>query len=132
MNERISAILKRQPGPEIVTAEGWIRTKRDSKTVCFLELNDGSCLKGLQVVIDKAALEDDALLSSLSTGSAVLCKGPIVESAGSNQAVEMACSSVTLVGPCPADTYPLQKKRHSIEYLREIPTCVHGPTCSAR
>jgi asparaginyl-tRNA synthetase len=120
MNERISAILKRQPGPETVTAEGWIRTKRDSKTVCFLELNDGSCLKGLQVVIDKAALQDDALLSSLTTGSSVICKGPIVKSAGGNQAIEMSSNDISLVGPCPADTYPLQKKRHSIEYLREI------------
>jgi asparaginyl-tRNA synthetase len=120
MNERISALLKRTPGPETLTAEGWVRTKRDSKTVCFLELNDGSCLKGLQVVIDKASFNNDALLSSISTGASVICKGPIVESAGGNQAVEMASNDVTLVGECPVDTYPLQKKRHSVEYLREI------------
>lgn len=120
MNERISALLKRKPGPEIITAEGWVRTKRDSKTVCFLELNDGSCLKGLQVVIDKASLDNDALLSSITTGSSVTCRGPIVESAGGNQEVEMASTDVTLVGECPVDTYPLQKKRHSVEYLREI------------
>jgi asparaginyl-tRNA synthetase len=120
MNERISALLKRTPGLEILTAEGWVRTKRDSKTVCFLELNDGSCLKGLQVVIDKASFDNDALLASISTGASVICKGPIVESAGGNQAVEMASTDVTLVGECPVDTYPLQKKRHSVEYLREI------------
>jgi asparaginyl-tRNA synthetase len=120
MNERISALLKRTPGPETLTAEGWVRTKRDSKTVCFLELNDGSCLKGLQVVIDKASFDNDALLASISTGASVICKGPIVESAGGNQAVEMASTDVTLVGECPVDTYPLQKKRHSVEYLREI------------
>ncbi|AEV31001.1 asparaginyl-tRNA synthetase [Sphaerochaeta pleomorpha str. Grapes] len=120
MNERISALLKRKPGPEIITAEGWVRTKRDSKTVCFLELNDGSCLKGLQVVIDKVSLNNDALLSSITTGSSVTCRGPIVESAGGNQEVEMASTDVTLIGECPVDTYPLQKKRHSVEYLREI------------
>jgi asparaginyl-tRNA synthetase len=120
MNERISALLKRKPGPEIITAEGWVRTKRDSKTVCFLELNDGSSLKGLQVVIDKASLNNDALLSSITTGASVLCRGPIVESAGGNQEVEMASTDVTLIGECPVDTYPLQKKRHSVEYLREI------------
>ncbi|WP_320130336.1 asparagine--tRNA ligase [uncultured Sphaerochaeta sp.] len=120
MNERISALLKRKPGPEIITAEGWVRTKRDSKTVCFLELNDGSCLKGLQVVIDKATLNNDALLSSITTGASVLCKGPIVASAGGNQDVELASTDINLMGECPADTYPLQKKRHSVEYLREI------------
>lgn len=120
MNERISALLKRAPGPEVVTAEGWVRTKRDSKTVCFLELNDGSCLKGLQIVIDKEQLNNDELLSSITTGASVQCRGPIVESAGGDQAVEMSSVEVTLVGPCPVDTYPLQKKRHTVEYLREI------------
>ncbi|MGI5910609.1 MAG: asparagine--tRNA ligase, partial [Sphaerochaetaceae bacterium] len=120
MKERITDLLKRAPGPETVTAEGWVRTKRDSKTVCFLEMNDGSCLKGLQVVIDKATFADDASLTRITTGSAVVCRGPIVASAGGNQAVEMAATEVELVGEAPADTYPLQKKRHTIEYLREI------------
>lgn len=120
MKERITELLKKAPGPETVTAEGWVRTKRDSKTVCFLELNDGSCLKGLQVVIDKATFTDESLLAKITTGASVICRGPIVASAGGNQAVEMAATDVELVGEAPADTYPLQKKRHTIEYLREI------------
>ncbi len=120
MKERISALLKRKSSDEMVTAEGWVRTKRDSKNVCFLEVNDGSCLKGLQVVIDKEKLADQNLIASITTGCSVICRGPIVESAGGNQDVEMASTDITLVGECPVDTYPLQKKRHTIEYLREI------------
>ncbi|MEA4859885.1 MAG: asparagine--tRNA ligase [Sphaerochaeta sp.] len=120
MKERISALLKRKSSDEIVSAEGWVRTKRESKNVCFLEVNDGSCLKGLQVVIDKDMLADQSLIASITTGCSVICRGPIVESAGGNQDVEMASTDITLVGECPVDTYPLQKKRHTIEYLREI------------
>jgi asparaginyl-tRNA synthetase len=120
MKERISALLKRKSSDEIVSAEGWVRTKRESKNVCFLEVNDGSCLKGLQVVIDKDKLADQSLIASITTGCSVICRGPIVASAGGNQDVEMASTDITLVGECPVDTYPLQKKRHTIEYLREI------------
>ena len=120
MNERIGTLLKREPSSETLKAEGWVRTKRDSKNVCFLELNDGSTLKGLQVVINKEDLGDQALLDSITTGSSVIVTGTIVASQGSNQAVEMAASALTLVGSCPPETYPLQKKRHSLEYLRDI------------
>jgi asparaginyl-tRNA synthetase len=119
MNDRIKDLLQKNPSDEIVTAEGWVRTKRDSKNVCFLELNDGSCLKGLQIVIDKAALNNNNLLSKITTGSSVVARGPIVKSAGGNQAVEMQSADLTILGEAGND-YPLQKKRHSIEYLREI------------
>ena len=118
MKERIKSLLKREAGPEKVIAEGWVRTKRDSKNVCFLEINDGSCLKGLQAVIDKASFNNNNLLDAISTGAAVSAEGTIVESMGGNQKVELAVSSLTLVGECPND-YPLQKKRHSVEFLRE-------------
>jgi asparaginyl-tRNA synthetase len=119
MNDRIKDLLQKNPSDAIVTAEGWVRTKRDSKNVCFLELNDGSCLKGLQIVIDKAALNNNNLLSKITTGSSVVARGPIVKSAGGNQAVEMQSADLTILGEAGND-YPLQKKRHSIEYLREI------------
>jgi asparaginyl-tRNA synthetase len=121
MKERVSDLLKRAPGPEVVTAEGWVRTKRDSKTVCFLELNDGSCLKGLQIVIDKSKLDENQAneLSNINTGAAVVCNGLIVVSGGGNQAIEMQSNDFTLVGIAGSD-YPLQKKRHTKEYLREI------------
>ena len=118
MKERIKALLTREPSSEIVRAEGWVRTKRDSKNVCFLEINDGSCLKGLQAVIDKASFNNNNLLDSISTGAAVSVEGTIVESLGGNQKVELAVTSLDLVGPCPND-YPLQKKRHTVEFLRE-------------
>ena len=118
MKERIKSILTREPSSEKVIAEGWVRTKRDSKNVCFLEINDGSCLKGLQAVIDKASFNNNNLLDAISTGAAVSAEGTIVESMGGNQKVELAVSSLTLVGECPND-YPLQKKRHSVEFLRE-------------
>ena len=118
MKERIKSLLTREPSGEIVRAEGWVRTKRDSKNVCFLEINDGSCLKGLQAVIDKASFNNNNLLDSISTGAAVSVKGTIVESLGGNQKVELAVTSLELVGSCPND-YPLQKKRHTVEFLRE-------------
>ena len=118
MKERIKSLLKREAGPEKVIAEGWVRTKRDSKNVCFLEINDGSSLKGLQAVIDKASFNNNNLLDAISTGAAVSAEGIIVESLGGNQKVELQVSSLTLVGTCPND-YPLQKKRHTVEFLRD-------------
>ena len=67
MDVRIKGLLASTPSDEIVKAEGWVRTKRDSKNVCFLEINDGSCLKGLQAVIDKAVFQNNNLLDSITT-----------------------------------------------------------------
>ena len=120
MKERIVDLLKRTPSDDVITVEGWVRTKRDSKNVCFLEVNDGSSLKGLQIVFDKNTFTNLSTLNAVTTGSAVVCEGTIVESGGASQAVELTASCLTLVGECPVDTYPLQKKRHTLEYLREI------------
>lgn len=118
MSELISKLKTSKPSSEVITAEGWVRTKRDSKTVCFIELNDGTCLKGLQVVADKSVI-DNNLLNSITTGCSAICKGVLVASQGGNQEVELQASSIEIVGPAD-DTYPLQKKRHTLEYLREI------------
>lgn len=117
MQELISKIKLMQPGC-VITAEGWVKTKRDSKTVCFIEVNDGTCLKGLQVVADKNIIEE-RVLNSISTGCSVRCAGTLVNSLGNNQSVELSASSIELIGEAP-ETYPLQKKRHTLEYLREI------------
>ena len=103
---------------EVYVVEGWVRTKRDSKNVCFLEINDGTCLKGLQAVADKSVISED-ILNKLTTGCSVICRGKLVASEGSGQDVELLLSEVELVGESP-DNYPLQKKRHTLEYLREI------------
>jgi asparaginyl-tRNA synthetase len=120
MNDRIKDLLMKTPSTEVVIAEGWVKTKRDSKNVCFLELNDGSCLKGLQIVIDKANLNNNSdVLTKINTGASIVARGIIVKSEGGNQAVEMQSTDITILGEAGPD-YPLQKKRHSIEYLREI------------
>ncbi len=118
MAELISKLKTMEPGPQTIQVEGWVRTKRDSKTVTFIEVNDGSCLKGLQVVADRTSI-DNNLLNSISTGCSVICEGKLVASMGGDQKVELAASDIKVVGECP-DDYPLQKKRHTLEYLREI------------
>ncbi|MFA5570428.1 MAG: asparagine--tRNA ligase [Sphaerochaetaceae bacterium] len=120
MDNRIATLLHKEPSSEPLQVEGWIRTKRESKSIIFLELNDGSSLKGLQVVIDLNVFHDRDLLTKVTTGAAVSVKGVLVASSGKNQNVELMCSSLTLIGEAPVDTYPLQKKRHTFEYLREI------------
>ena len=119
MKERIKEILSRQACGEVVTVEGWVRTKRDGKNVCFLEIGDGSTVKGLQAVIDKASFNNDELLASVTTGAAVRATGRLVASQGGAQALELALDELEVVGQCPGD-YPLQKKRHTLEFLREI------------
>ena len=118
MKERIKAIREMNPSNEIITAEGWVRTKRDGKNVCCLEMSDGACLKGLQAVIDKSTFTDNNLLDQITTGAAIKAMGKIVESQGGEQGVELSVTALELVGPCPQD-YPLQKKRHTVEFLRE-------------
>lgn len=120
MKERIVDVLGWEPSEKLLTIEGWVRTKRDSKNVCFLEVNDGSSLKGIQIVFDKNTFTNLSTLNNVTTGSAVICEGKLVQSGGGNQSVEVQASGLTLVGECPTDTYPLQKKRHTLEYLREI------------
>ena len=98
--------------------EGWVRTRRDSKGFSFLEINDGSCLDNLQVVVD-AALPDFAQVEKAVTGSSVTVTGALVQSPGKGQSVELAAESLTLVHGADAD-FPIQKKRHGFEYLRTI------------
>lgn len=98
-----------------VTVCGWVRTSRESKTMAFIELNDGSSLKHLQIVIDKSVLNVD---KELMLGSALKVEGVVVPARQGG--VEVNAEKITLLGECPLD-YPLQKKRHSMEYLRTIP-----------
>ena len=100
-----------------VTVCGWIRTCRDSKNMAFLEINDGTSLKHLQVVIDKSVTTGYENCTAL--GSAIKAEGTLVKAVSGN-GVEVNASNVTLLGDCPPD-YPMQKKRHTMEYLRTIP-----------
>lgn len=100
-----------------VTVCGWVRTSRDSKNMAFIELNDGTSLKHLQIVIDKAVISD--LSSFMAGGTAIKVDGTVVEGAVNN-AVEINAEKITLIGECPGE-YPLQKKRCTLEFLRTIP-----------
>lgn len=103
-----------------VKVSGWIRTKRDSGKIVFLELNDGSSMANLQAVIDNGdGVWDDSLLKRLQTGASVEVTGALRPSEGKNQDRELLAERITVLGDCPPE-YPLQKKRHSMEYLREI------------
>ncbi len=101
---------------------GWVRTKRDAKQVGFLEINDGSCLSNLQAIVDKDGAGTDTLVAfeQTQTGASVEVVGELRPSPGAGQAVELRIGTLKVVGQAPADSYPLQKKRHSFEYLREI------------
>ncbi len=97
------------------TVCGWIRSVRDQKTFMFIELNDGSTLKNLQIISN-----DKSLSASLTTGASISVTGTLVESPGKNQALEMQADSIQVFGLASTETYPLQKKQHTFEYLRTI------------
>lgn len=120
MARRIRDILQAgQPG-ETITVQGWVRTKRDSKGFTFVEVNDGSSMAGLQVVINDDVPGYEATIKRLGTGASIAIAGSLVESPGKGQRIELQASEVTLYGEADAETYPLQKKRHSFEYLRTL------------
>ncbi len=101
-----------------VTVCGWVRTSRDSKSMAFIELNDGTTLKHLQIVINKADFDD--VSDYMKLGTALKVTGKAVKSAVAADSVEINAESIAVLGECPPD-YPLQKKRHTLEYLRTIP-----------
>lgn len=104
-------------GTETVVC-GWVRTSRESKNMAFIELNDGTSLKHLQIVIDKSELGD--VSDFMKLGTSLKVTGTVVKSAVAEDSVEINAKEITVLGECPAD-YPLQKKRHTLEYLRTIP-----------
>lgn len=99
-----------------VTVCGWVRTARNSKNVAFIELNDGTSLKHLQIVIDKTAEID--FEPALHLGTSLKIEGTVVEARQGS--VEINAESIEVIGTCPGD-YPLQKKRHTLEFLRTMP-----------
>jgi asparaginyl-tRNA synthetase len=102
-----------------VNVKGWVRTKRGNKNVLFLAVNDGSTIHTIQVVAEPAKF-DETLLKSITTGASVSVTGTLVASRGQQQAVEIQAASIELYGTADPETYPLQKKGHSLEFLREI------------
>jgi asparaginyl-tRNA synthetase len=101
--------------------QGWVKTRRDSKAgVGFIELNDGSSLKGLQIVTELEGRDYSGLLGQITTGSAILAEGLVSLSPGKGQSIELRAERIHLYGGADPATYPLQKKKHSFEYLRQI------------
>ncbi len=113
--KNLEALLGKQ-----VTVHGWIRTVRDQKAFAFIELNDGSTLSNLQIIADSTLPDFGSLLPSLTTGASISATGVLKESPGKNQALELHASKIHLYGACDPARYPLQKKRHSFEFLRTI------------
>ena len=118
--QRIKHILKSGNPGDVVTIQGWVRTKRDSKKFSFLDVNDGSSMTGLQVIADAGLDGYEDAMKRITTGASVMISGTLAESPGKGQRVELQASSLEVVGESDAETYPLQKKRHSFEFLRGL------------
>lgn len=103
-----------------ITIKGWVRTVRNQKTFAFVEVNDGSTLSNFQVLINADFPKFERMMNSLTTGVAVAVTGTVVESPGKNQELELQARDILIIGECDPEVYPLQKKRHSFEFLRSI------------
>ena len=116
--KRIKEYLSGQPEQDVVV-KGWARTKRGNKNVAFIALNDGSTINNIQIVCDLQKFDED-LMKQITTGACLCVRGDLVPSLGSGQAVEVQALEIEIYGTADAETYPLQKKGHSMEFLREI------------
>ncbi|ADW17479.1 asparaginyl-tRNA synthetase [Desulfobulbus propionicus DSM 2032] len=113
-------LLRRQPVGETVTISGWVRTRRDSGSFSFLEINDGSCLANLQLIAEEQLVNYASEVKKLTTGCSLRAHGLLVASPAKGQTVEVRAERIEVIGWADPETYPLQKKRHSFEFLRSI------------
>jgi asparaginyl-tRNA synthetase len=118
--ERIANILRDGQPEQVVQVQGWIRTKRELKEFTFLEINDGSSLANLQIVLNLDLPDYGNVVKKLNTGGAVAVSGKLVASPAKGQRIELHAATIILYGDADPETYPLQKKRHSFEFLRTI------------
>ena len=116
--QTIKDLFLLSPGAK-TSAYGWVKTRRDSKGITFIQVSDGSCFKDLQVVVEEGAI-DAEILKAVTTGASVRFDGEIVESPAAGQAVELKATGIEVYGEADPTTYPLQKKGATMEYLREI------------
>jgi len=115
---KVKELLNSAVAGSEVLVKGWVRTKRESRNIVFIALNDGSTINNIQIVADVASF-DENLLKDITTGASIAVKGKLVESQGQGQKFEINAESIKIYGKCDATTYPLQKKGHSMEFLRE-------------
>ena len=121
--QRIFDLLKKDHSHllgEEINVKGWVRTRRGNKNVAFIALNDGSIIHNIQIVVDVKAFGQDELLRAITTGSCISANGVLVQSQGKGQVVEIQASGIELYGTADPEKYPLQKKGHTLEFLREI------------
>ena len=116
---RIAELLQSPATDAEVVVKGWVRTKRGNKNVAFIALTDGSCVANMQVVVDLAKF-DEELLRKVTTGACLRVDGRLVASCGAGQGVEVQAEKIEIYGTADPETYPLQKKGHSLEFLRDI------------
>ncbi len=114
----VDALKRTDIGAEI-NIKGWVRTRRGNKNVSFIALNDGSTINNIQIVVDMAKFDEDAL-KPITTGACINVNGKLVESMGQGQTVEVQADEIEIYGTADPEKYPLQKKGHTLEYLREI------------
>jgi asparaginyl-tRNA synthetase len=117
--KRIADWLNVNPEGQEITVSGWVRTKRGNKEIAFIALNDGSTINNLQVVAE-LGLFDEELLKRVQTGSSIRATGKLVASQGAGQAVDLQLTSLEVLGDADPEIFPLQKKKHTLEFLREI------------
>jgi asparaginyl-tRNA synthetase len=117
--KRIADWLTEIPQEQIIGLKGWVKSKRGNKDIAFIALSDGSTIKTIQVVAELSRFDENTI-KRVSTGSSISVRGKLVASQGSGQTVEVLAESIEILGDCDPETFPLQKKKHSLEFLREI------------
>ncbi|MDB9302915.1 asparagine--tRNA ligase [Nodularia spumigena CS-591/12] len=120
LNRRLAEVLRSGEPDDSLVIQGWVRTKRELKGFAFIEVNDGSSLANLQAVINQDLPDYEEIIKKLNTGAAVEVSGVLVASQGKGQRIELQAQAVKVYGEADPETYPLQKKRHSFEFLRTI------------
>ncbi|MCD7974165.1 MAG: asparagine--tRNA ligase [Candidatus Azobacteroides sp.] len=116
---KIADVLKMKDFGTVINVKGWVRTRRGNKQVSFIALNDGSTIHNIQIVVDNNLFSED-FLKPITTGACLNVNGTLVESQGKGQTVEIQAKEIEIYGTADPNTYPLQKKGHSMEFLREI------------
>ncbi len=127
---KIADVLSREDYGATVVVKGWVRTRRGSKSVNFVALNDGSTIRNVQVVADVEKF-DAEVLRQITTGACLSVTGTLVQSVGAGQSVEIQADAIEILGTCGSD-YPMQKKGQSSDTIRHLPTFGCVPTRSAR
>jgi len=117
--DKVIDVLKRDDFGVMVNVKGWVRTRRGNKMVSFIALNDGSTINNVQIVVDLEGF-DEEMLKTITTGACISVNGLLTESMGQGQKVEIQAKEIEVLGVADPATYPLQKKGHTLEYLREV------------